>query len=122
MTNLKPYYDAALKADDNVKRILAEMDAAFNEGTEDGKRKALDMRPELDEAQEAAREANKLYASVRDASLTDDKMAALFTTPPDTANESDGQQGPKSISLKEYQSLAPRERLAFAKNGGQLTE
>jgi hypothetical protein len=121
MPNLKPYLDAAFKADEEKKRIMADMDAAFNEGTEEGKQRALQMRPALDEAIQAAQEANELYVSMRDGSHTDDSMAALFTTPPDTA-QGETDKDPKSMSLKEYQSLAPNERLAFAKSGGQLTD
>ena len=121
MPNLKPYLDAAIKADEEKKRIMAEMDAAFNEGTEEGKQRALQMRPALDEAIQAAKEANELYASMRDGSQTDDTMAALFTTPPDTATQSETDKQ-TSMSLKDYQSLAPRERLAFAQSGGQLTD
>jgi hypothetical protein len=65
MQNLKPYYDAALSADAEVKRILAEMDAAFNSATEEGKQKALEMRPALDAAKAKAEESNKLYISMR---------------------------------------------------------
>jgi len=130
MPNLKPYYDAALKADDEVKRILAEMDAAFNEGTDEGKKKALELRPALDEAKTKAEEANKLYASMRDASLVNDNTASLFTTPPDPANQTDQENRspgkkfitPKSLRLNEYRALSPRDRLAFAKSGGQISD
>ena len=43
--NLKPYYDSAIAADAEVQRILNDMDAAFNEGTDEGKTKALELRP-----------------------------------------------------------------------------
>jgi hypothetical protein len=129
MPNLKPYYDAALAADAEVKRILAEMDAAFNDGTPEGKQKALDLRPALDEAQKKAKQANELYASMRDASLVNDNMAALFTTPPDVTdppgsqNLTDGKkaEAPK-MKLTSYRMLPPKERLAFAKKNGQLEE
>ncbi len=87
MPNLKPYYDAALAERADVKRIMAEMDAAFNEGTEDGKKKALELRPALDDAKLKAEEASKLYNSMRDASLVNDSAASLFTTPPDPAKD-----------------------------------
>ena len=123
MPNLKPYYDAALAADTEVKRILAEMDAAFNEGTDDGKQKALELRPALDEAQRKAKGANELYASMRDASLVNDNAASLFTLPPDLAQNEEKQPAtPKSLKLSEYRALDPQQRLAFAKSGGQLTE
>ena len=127
MPNLKPYYDAALAADAEVKRILNEMDVAFNDGTDAGKEKALSLRPALDEAQKKAKDANELYASMRDASLVDDNMAALFTTPADPANDGNrspeqSPAAPKSMSLSEYRALSPKERLAFAKADGRIEE
>jgi len=128
MPNLKPYYDAALAADAEVKRILAEMDAAFNDGTPEGKQKALDLRPALDEAQKKAKQSNELYTSMRDASLVNDNMAALFTAPPDVANPSESQnpagenQAVTPMKLANYRTLSPKERLAFAKKHGQIEE
>lgn len=121
MPNLKPYYDAALAADAEVKRILAEMDTAFNDGTEDGKRKALELRPALDKAQKQAEDANELYISMRDASLVNDNTAALFSTVADPAKESDqAKPDRETMSLAEYNAMSPRDRLAFAKRGGRL--
>jgi hypothetical protein len=120
MPNLKPYYDAALAADTEVKSIMSQMDAHFNDGTEDGKTKALELRPALDEAKKNAEQANALYVSMRDASLTGDNAAALFTSPADPAAQSDQEETPKVISLAEYKKLAPKDRLAFAKSGGQI--
>jgi len=119
MPNLKPYYDSALAADAEVKRILAEMDVAFTDGTEEGKEKALSLRPALDEAQKKAEEANKLYASMRDASLVNDSAASLFTTPPDpaattTANE----KGSPVMKRVEFDALSPARRMKHMKAGG----
>ena len=123
MPNLKPYYDAALKADEEVKRILNEMDAAFNEGTDEGQTKALELRPMLDGAKVKAEEANKLYASMRDASLVNDSMAALFTTPPDpAANDDQKDESPKVMKLSDFQTLIPKDRLAFVKAGGKIED
>jgi len=122
MPNLKPYYDAALAADAEVKRILNEMDAAFNEGTDEGKEKALALRPTLDEAKTKAEEANKLYASMRDASLVNDSMAALFTTPPDPAKDDQTDVSPKVMKLSDFRALPPKDRLAFSKAGGKIED
>jgi len=122
MPNLKPYYDAALAADAEVKRILAEMDAAFNDGTPEGKEKALSLRPALDVAQQKAKEANELYASMRDASLVNDSMASLFTTPPDPATDHQTDASPKVMKLSEFRALPPKDRLAFSKAGGKIED
>jgi hypothetical protein len=122
--NLKPYYDAALKADEEKKRILAEMDAAFNDGTPEGKQKALDLRPQLEKAQNEAKQANELYASMRDASLKDDSMASLFTLPPDPALNAtqDASGSPKVINRAGLRALAPSARMEFFKSGGRVTD
>ena len=123
MPNLKPVYDAALKADEEVKRILIEMDAAFAEGTEEGKLKALELRPALDEAKTKAEEANRLYASMRDASLVNDSMASLFSVPADSANtEEDQSTQPKSMKRNEFHALGPAARMTFMKAGGKVED
>jgi len=123
MPNLKPYYDAALAADAEVKRILAEMDTAFNDGTPEGKKKALDLRPALDEAQTKTKDANQLYASMRDASLVNDNMAALFTTPPDTAREDQkDDESPKVINRAGLKALSPFAQIVFFRAGGKVVD
>lgn len=115
--NLKPYYDAALAADAEVQSIMSQMDAAFNEGTEEGKSKALELRPKLEEAQNAAKEANQLYSSMRDASNTTDNSAARNFVPDPAAPSA---ETGKVKTLAEYNALHPRERLAFAQAGGRI--
>lgn len=125
MPNLKPYLDAAIAADTKVKSILSDMDAHFTNGTDEGKKKALELRPALDEAKSEAEAANQLYVSMRDASLINDSAAPLFTAPSDTAATSqptDEGNTPKVITLQAFQALTPEDRLAFAKSGGTLKE
>ncbi len=81
MKNLKPYLDSVTTADAEVSRIRNEMDAAFGAGD---KKKAMDMRPALDEAKKAADEANALYVSMRDSGETSD-AARKFTPASDGA-------------------------------------
>lgn len=119
---LKPYYDAALGADTEVKRILNEMDTLFNDGTEEGKKKALELRPALDEAKSKAEQANQLYASMRDASLVNDNAAALFTPPADPAAQNDKGENPKVINRAGFTALDPAARMAFIKAGGTIVE
>lgn len=115
--NLKPYYDAALAADAEKQQIMADMDAAFNENTEEGKTKALELRPALDAAKIKAEEANKLYASMRDASATNGNSApSKFVSDQTEAEES----GKNVKTFAEYQALTPKERLAFSKAGGRI--
>jgi hypothetical protein len=122
MPNLKPYYDAAIKADAEVKRILSEMDTLFNDGTDEGKKKALELRPALDEAKAKAKEANEMYASVRDASAESDNASSLFSAPADPAAQSDQADTPKVMNRAAFNALSPKARLAFSQAGGKLTE
>jgi hypothetical protein len=123
MPNLKPYYDAALAADAEVKRILSDMDTHFNDGTEDGKNKALELRPALDEAKIKAEQANTLYVSMRDASLVNDNTAALFSAPADPAATPDPKgEGAKVMKLSEFQALDPKVRFAYIKAGGVIED
>ena len=123
MPNLKSFYDAALAADAEVKRILANMEAYFNDGTEDGKTKALELRPALDEAKIKAEQANTLYISVRDASLVNDSAAALFTSPADPAAQHDqGGDSDKVMNRAAFRSLSPAAQMEFSKAGGTLVE
>jgi len=122
MQNLKPYYDAALAADTEVKRIAQEIDTHFSDGTEDGKKKALELRPALDEAKSKAEQANQLYISMRDASLVDDNAAALFTPPADPAAQSDKGEDPKVISRTAFDALNPAARSKFINAGGKVQD
>jgi len=122
MPNLKPYYDAALGADTEVKRIMNEMDTLFNDGTEDGKTKALELRPALDGAKIKAEQANTLYVSMRDASLVNDNMAALFTSPADPAVPDPKEENSKVMKRSEFQALIPKDRIAFIKGGGVVED
>jgi len=65
--NLKPYFDAAQRADANVQAIASQIDAHFtaNEGD-----RAVALRASLDAAKVTAQETNALYLSMRDAAQT----------------------------------------------------
>lgn len=63
--NLKPYFDAAQSADERVQTLAAKIDAHFNAGEQ---AQALALKADLDAAKNAAKNANDLYLSMRDAS------------------------------------------------------
>lgn len=121
MLNLKPYLEAAQSADSEKTRVASEIDALFNDGTAEGKKKALELRPALDEAKSKAEQANQLYATMRDASLVNDNAAALFT-PADPAATDSKDADPKVMKVSEYRALSPSAKLAFAKQGGKLED
>ncbi len=62
--NLKKYFDAANLAEGAVSQIAAQIDAHFDAGETD---KALEMRPQLDEAKGKALAAHNLYLSMLNA-------------------------------------------------------
>ncbi len=119
MIDLKPYFDAARTADDEVQRVMNEMHTAFNEGTEDGKQKALDLRPSLDEVQQKADEANKLYISMRNAANVSSDAAKNFVPVPET-----NQEEIEKIALKraDFLALDAAARMKFIQGGGKVTE
>ncbi len=117
MQNLKPVYDAAVAAEAKVREIMADMLAAFEEGTEEGKQRALAMRESLEEAQAAARQANELYVSMRDAQADADAHARKFIPIGEKpANKA------KQMTRAEFEALSPAERMDFALKGGIIVE
>jgi hypothetical protein len=123
MPNLKPYLDAAIAADSEVKRILTEMDTLFNNGTDEGKEQALALRPALEKAKSNAESANMLYTSVRDASIVNDKIGALFSSPADPgANSDQTGSNAKVMNRAAFAALDASARMNFMKSGGKLVD
>jgi len=118
--NLKPYYDSALEAGQNVERIMAEMDSAFQDGTEEGKEKALSLRGDLEAAKEKAKGANDLYISLRDAGYTSDSVARNFVPVPEGEPETDAEK--KQRTRAEYAAMSAREQMDFIKAGGVVVD
>lgn len=120
MKSLKVVYDAAKAADEEVGRILSAMQAAFEEGTEEGIQRALALRPELDEAKAKAAEANAVYVSMRDASMDENEHARKFV--PVSGGAAKAVSQGKVMSRAEYEQLPYDERHAFFKEGGVLVD
>lgn len=118
--DLKPYYDSAQEAGQEVDRIMAEMDTAFKEGTEEGKEKALSLRADLDAAKERAKNATALYNSMRDGGHVSDSVARNFV-PAAGAGEA-AEDGARVMPRAEFEALNPADRMAFVKKGGRLTD
>lgn len=119
MIDLKPYYDAARAADEEVQRIMDEMNAAFLEGSDEGKQRALDLRPALDEAKKSAKDANDLYLSLREAASQGSGAAREFV--PVAAENLGGQQA-KEMKRKEFLSLDASARMKYIKAGGLVLD
>ncbi len=118
--DLKPYFDAARMADDEVQRIMNEMNAAFEEGTEESKQKALDLRPVLDEAKRKAEDANQLYLSMRDAASVSDGVAKNFVPVSDGVNLPASQA--REMQRQDFLALDAAARMKFIKDGGKVVD
>lgn len=118
MPKLIELWNAAKAADAQVQSVLAEMQAAFDDGTEEGKQKALDLRPALDEAKAAAEAANLLYIEARDAEPEGPNAAARLFVPADGSVTG----GAKEITRSQYEAMSPADRNAHFKSGGSIVE
>lgn len=112
--NLKNLYDAVLEAEAKKLAIQSAMLEALDDGTEEGKQKALDLRQDLESAKQAADEANLLYISARDADASEGSSAAHRFVPVDGASEAVG----KTITRKQFEAMSAAERMSFAKTVG----
>ena len=119
MLDLKPYFDAARAADDEVQRIMNEMNAAFLEGTEESNQKALDLRPTLDEAKKKAEDANALYLSMRNAANVSDGVAKNFVPVSDGSLPADQA---REMKRGDFLALDAAGRMKFIKDGGKVVD
>lgn len=119
MIDLKPYFDAARAADEDVQRIMNEVHAHFEEGTEEGKQAALDLRPTLDEAKAKAEEANKLYLSMRDAAAVDSHAAKEFVPVSDNLPQVENK---REMKRRDFLALDASARMQFIQGGGAVLD
>ncbi len=118
MPKLKELWNAAKEAEAKVQSIHAEMVAALADSTEEGKQKALALRPALDVAKTAADAANLLYIEARDAEPEDPDAAARRFVP--AGGRVAG--GAKEITRSEYEAMSPADRNEHFKAGGSIVE
>lgn len=115
---LKELYEAAKAAEEKVQEVMQDMITAFEDGTEEGKAKALELRPALDEAKLQAEEANRLYISARDADIEDpDSAARKFVPIPGNENSSR-----KQMTRAEFEALSAAERMSFMLGDGKISD
>ncbi len=118
MGKLKELYEAAKAADEKVRVIMQDMVTAFDDGTEEGKLKALEMRPALDEAKIEAENANLMYISARDADFEDPDAAARKFVPVSEG----GNSQKKTMTREEFNQLTAADRMSFMLADGKLIE
>jgi hypothetical protein len=117
MAKLRDLYDSARAAEEKVQIIMNEMLTCFSEGTEEGKAKALALRPELDEAKSEADEANQLYISARDADASEANGAASKFVP-----TGGGEKKAKELTRQEFESLSAADRMSFMLADGKIKD
>lgn len=115
--DLKIYFDRAKADSDEATRLQSELDAKFNEGTDEGIQAAIDMQPALEAAVKKSAESNKLYLTMRDAANHSGGAASLFVSD-DAQDETENNE--KVLSLSAFNALSPRKRLEFSKAGGKI--
>ena len=118
--DLKAVYDAAKAADEKVNAVLMEMTAAFEEGTEEGKQKALALRPALEAAKADSKQANDLYVEMRDARADSDEHARKFV--PVNKDAAKASEPAKTMTNAEWLALSFVDRRKFFADGGQIVE
>lgn len=119
MQKLKTLYDAVKAADAEVARLQTEMLSAFELGTDEGKQKALDLRPQLDEARVKADEANMVYISARDADAVDPNAAARRFVP---VGDNSGNKTAKTMSRAEFEQMSASDKMSFMLADGKISE
>ena len=121
MFDLKPYFDAAQAANDEVQRVMDDMNAAFSDGTDEGKTKALEMRPALDAAKKKAEDANALYISMRNAAGVSENNAARFVPVTDKHASPAGDPA-REMSRRDFLALDAAARMDFIRKGGAVVD
>lgn len=116
MTELKPYFDRAKADSDEVTRLQNELNAQFESGTDEGVQAAIDLQPALEAAIIKAKQSNELYVTMRNADNNTSNAASLFVS----ADNNEGREDEKKMTLAAYNAMPPRERLKFSKAGGIL--
>ena len=122
MFDLKPYFDAAQAANDEVQRVMDDMNAAFSDGTDEGKSKALEMRPALDAAKKKAEDANALYISMRNAAGVSENGAARVFIPVTDKHASSTGDPAREMSRQDFLALDAAARMDYIRQGGTVVD
>ena len=118
---LKPVYDELQKAGEGKQLIMDEMKAAFAEGTDEGKEKAMALRSKLDEAQTKEDELTTLYQSLLKASKPNKTAAQNFVQT--TGNDPAEAGAAKSeMERADFFALDTAEQMKFIRAGGQVVD
>lgn len=121
MLDLKPYHDAVITADEEVKRVANEINTLFLTGTDEAKVQALALQETLDTAQAKYDAAHKLYESLKKANQSGD-IAKNFVPVSPTNPTDEEEHSPTVMKRSDWIALSHVDRAAFIKGGGKLED
>ena len=121
MADLKLYLDRVTNAQANVQSILNQIDAAMQLNTPEGAEQALALESQLDEAIAIREKDEQFYNKIVNATKPTDLLQNFVpvSEPPNAPTE---ETKPNIVNLSAWNTMTPRERLAFAKAGGKLED
>jgi hypothetical protein len=114
---LKAAYDAVVAAQAEAQQVAQEIEALFAEGKTD---EALALQEKFQAAKAKMEQIKSLYDEMAGTVNTDVARRFVPVSPVKPKEEEKAEE--KVLDRAAYNALSPHERLAFAKNGGKLTE
>ena len=121
MLDLKGPLDVMNAADAALKKQAAEIAALLSQGTEEATQQALALQETLEKLQSDYDAKKAMYDGLVQANKPSD-VAKLFVPTSTTSPDADEAKKKDVMTLAEFNDLAPRDRLAFAKRGGKIQE
>ena len=118
--DLTVYFEGAQQATEAVQAILREMDAAYSTGAEEGKARAMALRPALDEARAKAKAANELYVSMRDATAASESAAKQFVPTADLGTPAPASA--QTLQRQAFSALPLVEQARYIQSGGVVAD
>jgi len=121
MLDLKGALDMLMAADAALKTQAAEIADLLSQGTEEATQQALALQEPLDKLQADYEAKKSMYDRLVKANAPSD-VEKLFVPASPTSPEADEAKPKDVMTLAEFNSMRPRQRLAFAKRGGKIEE
>jgi len=120
MLNFKSLYDSVVKAEAAWKEKAAEIHALTELGTDEAIEQALALQESLDIAEADYNKLNVFYQKVSRVNAPSSVAQLFVPASPTSATQSEEEKPKDVMTLKEYNDLHPKDRLAFAKAGGRI--
>ena len=121
MLDLKGALDMLMAADAALKTKAAEIADLLSQGTEEATQQALALQEPLDKLQADYEAKTSMYDRLVKANAPSD-VERLFVPASPTSPEANEVKPKDVMTLAEFNTMSPRNRLAFAKRGGKIEE